>query len=470
MTHDSGWSEGVVAKISKLLSARMLAQVIAISWFLGIARVFDSGELGILAAGLVAFATVSVLSDMGTTWSIAREVTGRPDLGWGLYRQALRVRSLGVLAIGGTITLVAAVLVDRRMLIAIMLGVVLALVSGASELGMSTLRSVGTIGAESIALPLERAVFLVLATGIVSSGRGPNPVLVAYIATNLVTAVIMYRKIRRELRPLASAGEVPSLWSGETRRVGVAFAVLALGPRANALVLVLLASRWEVADYSVASRPVEQFALTVFGFSTTMLPLLRSDHLGGRDPAERMGGIAAGVTLVALPGIVWAMLAPGPIIDLIYGADRYPGAPTVLALVAIVAVTWPLRGLAGLVMVARDDAAGLARISFAGLLLNLAMVIPLATQYGATGVAIALVVSELATSTALVVHSGLLHRSDSTQKLGTGAALGVCSGVLASMLPLAFGIVIVAVGTAGAVALALIANRQIARTGQVVWA
>jgi O-antigen/teichoic acid export membrane protein len=469
VTPDSGWSEGVVAKISKLLSARVVAQVIGIGWFLGVARVFDSGELGILAAGLVAFAAVSVISDLGTTWSIAREVTGRPELGWGLYRQALRVRSLGVVAVGGTITLIAAVLVERRVLVAITLGVVLALVSGASELGMSTLRSVGTIGAESLALPLERVAFLVLATGIVASGRGPNPVLIAYIATNVVTALIMYRKIRRELRPLA-AGEIPSLWSGETRRVGVAFAVLALGPRANALVLVMLAGRLEVADYSVASRPVEQFALTVIGFSTTMLPLLRRDHLEGRDPAKRMGGIASGVTLVALPGIVWAILAPEPIIDLIYGAGRYPGASTVLSLVAVVAVTWPLRGLAGLVMVARGDAAGLARISFIGLLLNLAMAIPLAIQYGATGVAIALVVSDLGTSAALVVHSGVLRREESTQHLAAGAALGICSGGVAAMLPIAFGIVVVAVGTAGAVTLALRSNRQIARTGQVSWA
>ncbi|NIR35190.1 MAG: hypothetical protein GWN79_02740, partial [Actinobacteria bacterium] len=73
MTDDHGWGRGAARKIARLVSARMLAQVLGVAWFLAAARVLDSGELGVLAAGLVALAAVSVVADMGTTWSIARE-------------------------------------------------------------------------------------------------------------------------------------------------------------------------------------------------------------------------------------------------------------------------------------------------------------------------------------------------------------------------------------------------------------
>lgn len=471
MSETSGWSHGVVRKISALISARLVAQVIGIGWFLGVARVFDSGELGILAAGLVAFAAVSMIADAGTTWSIAREVTGHPERAWPVYVQALALRAVGVVVVGGAIAGIAAPLVERRVFAAIVLGVVLAGASGASELGMATLRAVGTIGPESLALPLERFAFLLLATAVVASGRGPNVVLLAYLATNVVTALVMYRRLRRHLRPVAESTDV-RLWSAETRRVGVAFAVLAVGPRANALALVMLADRLEVADYSVAARPIEQFALTIIGFATTMLPLLRSDHLDGRDPSERMRAITAGVAVIALPGVLWAMARPEPIIDLIYGADRYPGAPAVLALVAVVAISWPLRGLAGLVMVARGQASELARISLYGLAANLALVIPLTIQFGAVGAAAALLVTDVATTSVLVHRSRVLHLDGRAlaHRMRRAAGVAVAAGVVGAVLPFFLGLVVVCVGTGAATLLALSANRAVARSGQVNWA
>lgn len=471
MSDAAGWSHGVARKISALVSARVVAQVIGIGWFLGVARVFDSGELGILAAGLVAFAAVSMIADAGTTWSIAREVTGHPERAWPVYRQALVLRAIGVVVVSGVIVAVAAPLVERRVFVAIVLGVVLAGASGASELGMATLRAVGTIGPESLALPLERFAFLLLATAIVVSGRGPNVVLLAYLATNVVTALVMYRRLHRDLRPVAETTDV-RLWSAETRRVGVAFAVLAVGPRANALALVMLADRLEVADYSVAARPIEQFALTIIGFATTMLPLLRNDHLAGRDPAERMRAITAGVAVIALPGVFWAVARPEPIIDLIYGAGRYPGAPAVLALVAVVAVSWPLRGLAGLVMVARGHATDLARTSLWGLAANLALVIPLTLQFGAVGAAVALLVTDVATTAVLVGRSGILaFRGDAlAARMRRAGAVGIAAGAAASVAPFWIGLAVVGAGTGATALLALSANRAVARSGRVNWA
>lgn len=470
MTHHAdGWSHGVVRKISQLLSARLVAQVIGIGWFLVLARVLDAGELGVLSAGLVAFAAVSVVGDLGTTWSIARIVTADPEQAWPIYRQAVAVRMSAVVVIGSALTAVGAVLVERRVLLAIAIGVGIAIFSGLSELGMSTLRSLGAIRMESLALPVERLAFVALASIVVASGRGANAVLLVYLFTNAVTAALTFRRLHRDLRPVRP-DVADRLWSAETRRVGVAFAVLALGPRANALVLVMLASRLEVADYSVAARPVEQLALTVIGFGTTMLPLLRNDAETGADPGSRVGGVAAAVVVAALPGVLWVTLDPSAAIELLYGAGRYPGAPLVLSLVAVVTITWPLRGLAGIVMVARERAADLARISLAGLVLNLLAAVPLVAYHGAAGAAAALLVTDLVTAIALLIRADVSLPAGFERPLAAAVTVAAVSGSLAALAPLLLAPVIVGAGTVCSVGIGLRANRTVARTGEIQWA
>jgi O-antigen/teichoic acid export membrane protein len=374
-----------------------------------------------------------------------------------------------VSVVGTVLIAAAAPLVEGRVLGAIVLGVVVALVSGVSELGMSTLRAVGTVRLESYALPLERVAFVAIASLVVASGRGANVVLIVYILTNAVTAVVSWTVLIRGLRPVVPA-HVERLWSVETRRTGVAFAVLALGPRANALVLVMLANRLAVADYSVAARPVEQLALAVIGFSTTMLPLLRADTQIGDDPGARMGSIAATIVIAALPGVVWVMLTPETVIDLLYGADRFPDAPVVLALVALVVITWPLRGLAGMVMVAREQASRLAKVSLVGLAVNVAAAVPLVALFGAKGAAIALVVTDLGTALVLVRLAGLTVPVSLRSRIGLAGLFGVGVGAAAAALPVLVAPVVVAFGSIMALAIGLQANRRLARTGEVSWA
>ncbi len=470
MTDDHGWGRGAARKIARLVSARMLAQVLGVAWFLAAARVLDSGELGVLAAGLVALAAVSVVADMGTTWSIAREVTDRPERAWPFYVQALMLRGVAALTVGGLVVMIAAFLVERRVLLAIGIGVLVAVASGASEVGMSTLRAVGVVRPEAWALPGERLAFVVLAAVAIGvADRGANVILLIYLATNLFTAVTMFVLVRHRLRGRAAV-DCPRLWSVETRRVGIGFAVLALGPRANALILVMLASRLEVADYSVAARPVEQFALTFIGFSTTLLPLLRTDALTGGDPARRAGGLALASVLIAAPGVVWAVASPGPIIDLVYGADRYPGAPTVLALVAVVSLTWPLRGLAGLVMVARERAGELARLSLYGLAVNAVIAVPLVLAEGAAGAALALLITDVVTAGILVLRSGVISIGPYDGRVLRAGLLGVGAGLVAAVTPLTVGVPLVVAGTVGAALVALQANRRLVREGAVSWA
>lgn len=464
----TAWSHGVLHKISRLASARILTQLIGVSWFVVAARVLDSGELGVMAAGLVTFGVVSVVGDLGTTWSIAREVTADSLQAWPLYRQGVVLRVVGVVVIGLPVLGVGFFLVEDRVWLAMQIGVLVALVSGITEIGMTTLRAVGSVRTESIALPAERVGFVILAGILLAVGRGANAILGAYLLTNLVTAAIAYRQVRvhhHEARPEVEA----RLWSAETRRTGVAFAVLALGPRANALMLVLVATRLEVADYSVAARPVEQFALAVIGLSTTMLPLLRHDAVSGRSAGLRAGAVGATVGVIALPGIVWAIGSPGQLIDLAFGAGRYPGAATVLAVVVLVSISWPLRGLAGMVMVADSQATQLAVISVVGLGANIALAIPLMSAYGAQGAAWALVIADVATMLVLLARSSMRLSASQASVFGRAGVMGIAAGLIAIALPLALGMLVVGAGAVGAGYLAFVSNRRMSRSEEVMW-
>ena len=463
-----GWSSDVLRKVRSLASARVLTQAISIAWFVFAARILDAGELGVLAAGLVTFSAVSVVGDFGTTWSIAREVTADSRQAWSLYWQGLVLRTAGVLVVGGLVLGVGNFFVEGRVFLAMQLGVLIALISGATEIGMSTLRAVGSVRTESLALPIERLVFVAIAGSAVASGRGANTVLGVYVITNLITALVACHRVtvdHRRRRP----DQAVRLWTTETRRTGVAFAVVALGPRANGLLLVFSASRLEVADYSVASRPVEQFSLALLGLSTSMLPLLRYDSVSGRSAGLRAGSVGATIVVVAAPGIVWAMTRPEVVIDLAFGIDRYAGAAPVLAVVALVGISWPLRGLAGLLMVADAQASRLALIAVAGLILNVLLALPLIAAYDAVGAAWALVVADVATTGVLLVVSSMRLARLQARAFLCAVGVGVAAGLLASQLPVVLAACSVAAGAAGAGWIALASHRALSRSETVIW-
>ena len=133
-------------------------------------------------------------------------------------------------------------------------------------------------------------------------------------------------------------------------------------------------------------------------------------------------------------------------------------------------ITWPLRGLAGIVMVAREKASSLARISLAGLVLNVAAAIPLVVFHGAAGAAAALVVTDLVTAVVLVVRAEVAVPAGLERPLAFAIGISVVSGLAAAASPLLLAPAVVGIGTALALGIGLRANRNIARTGEVTWA
>jgi O-antigen/teichoic acid export membrane protein len=121
-------------------------------------------------------------------------------------------------------------------------------------------------------------------------------------------------------------------------------------------------------------------------------------------------------------------------------------------------------------MVAREKASDLARISLAGLVLNLAAAIPLVAYHGAAGAAAALVVTDLVTAVVLVVRADVAVPAGLERPLTIAVAISVLSGLTAAAAPLLLAPVVVGVGTVLALGIGLRANRNIARTGEVTWA
>lgn len=455
----TGWSEGAVSKVSRLVSARLVTQAIGFAWFLLLARLFDRSEMGILAAGLVTFALVAVVGDAGTSWSLAREVTAEPSRAWAFYRDAIRLRLLATGVIGVAALTMSSFFVDSNMLAAMALGVAVAVASGMTESAVSTLRGLGIVRFESIALPAERLGFVAIAALLVGLGGGPLTVMGVYVLTNTVTAVAAALTLGRSHR-VATIDDYSRLWGPETRGSGLAFAVLALGPRVNLLIVVLLLSGVEVADYSVASRPIEQLSLAAIGFSSSMLPLFRDDVINNRDLSSRAGFLAAGFVTTSLGAVVWVALSSEAVIDLMYGAGRYPTSPNLLAILAPVAITWPLRGLASMTMVASSRAVALARVSAAGLLVNVAFAWPLTAWVGVEGAAATLVLSDLVTVVVLVAASGMRVPAARCALLLVGGGLAFVVGAAASLLPVVFAAGVVAVMSVAMVGAWVLSSRS----------
>lgn len=456
----SAWSEGAARKLSQLTATRLVTQALSVAWFIFVARRFDSDELGVLAAGLVTLSVVAVIADLGANWSIAREVTTDPRQSWPLFTQGVRMRTVATFAIGVPLLAVAQALVDGPVLVAIALGVAISAVGGVSDLALTALRSSGSVRLETLALPAERLAFIGIAGTAVLQGRGPHVVLGVYLLTNVVTAAGGSFWLARRFRGVQPPRRI-SLWTAETRSAGVASVLIALGPRVSAMLLVLLGTSVAVADFAVASRPVEQVAYAAIGFCTTLLPLVRDDEVVGRDAARRVGRLGLTLVAVILPGVAFVILAPSVPLDLMYGPDRYPDAVPVLAIVAVVVVTWPLRGMVAVLMVAREQARVLARVSVAGSVLNVAAGVPLILAFGAVGAAAALVLAEIATLAAVMWTSPLRVGGAFARSIVPLGVAGAGVGAAATVLPPIAGVILVAVVVVALAYGALEVNRRL---------
>lgn len=424
-----GWGSGASRRFLALAGGRAVAQVLGMVWFLVAARLLSDADFGVVAAGLAFFAIFAGIGDLGTTRTVVRFVAADHATLWPVYTRCLGLRLAGGVVVGLATTAVIAVLPVPVSPIVVLLAGAMATASGATELGYAALRAVGRINVELILLVVERGLFLAIGLAVVVRGGGPVAVLVVYTCTNLFTAVVVGIATFRARPP--TAVEPPSLTDREARFTAAGFALVTVGPRVGPLLLALFASTTAVGGFAVAQRPIE--AMTLFALSTAapVLPIVRSRITGGRrTEAEHAAVSVAGAIAVALmPLLVWFVVAPTVVIDLFFGADRYPGAEVVLQILALTALTWSFRGVGEFVLLAEERARTFLAVAGTGTLLTVVVGIPLVISREATGAAAAVLGAEVVMTLLLLRAAPALGDRRALRAYAPAAALGLIGAV-----------------------------------------
>lgn len=428
-----GWGVGGTRRFLALASGRAVAQVLGMVWFFAAARILSDAEYGVLATGLAFFAICAGLGDLGTNRTIVRYVAEDPRTLWPAFRSAVVLRVAGGLAVGLLIAGVIALLPVPVSAGIVLLAGLIATASGVTELAYGALRSIGKVRTEMTLLVVERLLFVAIAVAAVLRGYGPVAVLVVYLFTNtlsaMISAVVVWISRPDTHHPAGS------MVDAEARYTAAAFALVTVGPRITPVLVALLASATAVGVYSVAQRPIE--AMTLFALSTAapVLPIVRG-HLtrDRRAHASHVAVSVAGAIAVALmPFLAWFEVSPTMVLTLFFGAGRYDGAEIVLRLLAVTALTWCFRGVGEFVLLGGERARQLLAITGIGTVITITLGIPLVRASGATGAAVALLVAELVMVVLLIITEPTLG-----DRVARGAYTPAAAVAVATVVALAF--------------------------------
>lgn len=378
-----------------LAGTRLATQGIGLVWFVVAARVLRDDEMAALALGLFTFGIVSVVADLGATWSVVRVVAGGAGPPFGAFREASTVRTVATALAAVLATASAGALgLDVK---AVAVGSAIAAASGITEVGFAALRSVGHLRSEGLLRLGERTSFFALAASVLLlGGRSGFQILLIYAITNTVAAAGV-TGVLRAVSPGAQKLDRGVLWNAETARTAIAYAVLSLAPRVAAVTLVVFSSEVEVSAYAVVARPVEAIALLLISLASPALPALRQAAVTGQQLAAKKltGHFVCSTFLVAVPILAWCAADGADVLTVLVGGGRYSTAVITLAVVACLAVSWPIRAIVGYALLAQDRSRRYALTGAIQLVCLVAFAVPATATHGAAGAATAVVVSDL---------------------------------------------------------------------------
>lgn len=390
-----GWEGGVIARLANLAGARVIAQGLGLAWFLYAARQLGAHEFGVLSTGLALVVIIGGLSDLGTTRTVVRHVAADPDSLRATFARAALVRigagaGLGLLVVAGLHVVEPEVPTTVAALAA-----AVAVASGMTEVGFAALRSTGWVGAEVSLLVGERVLFVIGGVTVVSRGGGPVAVLCVYAITNLVSALVVAFQIRRR----GQDGGAPSgpLFDAEGRSTAVSSSLVIIGPRISVLILVVIATPTVLGTFTIAQKVPEALGILGTAALLPVLALLRSARDDDRwDQALARGSrITAAVAGGIAPVLVWMAIDGERFLDLLFRAGQRKGIVVALAFLSVAALLWVVRTLGEMVLLAEERASVYLRALGFGLVINVAVGIPLVERWGAAGAAGAALIGEV---------------------------------------------------------------------------
>lgn len=364
-----------------------------------IGRALGEEGLGLYAAALAWVLPLWMLAEFGLETLITREVAQNPEAA----PDYLNAAALARLALGGglmsLLILTAPLLTDDPLLVrGLQLSAPLIVIGPFVSAFSAVFRAQRVmwpvaalnVGMLAVQIPLTALVFI--------NGGG----VLAALTVNTATSA----------GQLAAAWGIYRIWfhGGVGAQPGVSIQISALLKRAwpfalaavlaaaqmrlSVILLERLAGTAEAGQYAAASRFVEAGRMlpnALFGALFPALAALSGDWLALNRLFRRVAlGLAAYGTLF---GLAAALLA-GPLIALTYGAVFEPAA-SVLQVLAWALLPGALKGGRILYGYARGREAVVNRITALALIVQLALSVGLIGPYGASGAALALIVTEV---------------------------------------------------------------------------
>jgi len=402
----------IVRNVAALYGVQVATFVLPLVTLPYLAHTLGPRGLGPVVAAQAFAMGVSTLIEYGFNLSATREAARRRDDGSALAELAAAVLGAKLLLAAGTVVLVGlafAVPVLRSNPDLLLLGWIAGFAQGFYPLWFFQ-------GLERLTIPaaLEfsgRTLAAVLIIALVRDTGDGWLVLalqaLAGIGGTSIAMVLMYRMIELTRPRLGSAAALLR----ESRHLFVYNGALSLYSTANVLLLGLFASGAQVAFFGAAEKLIRAAGRLTAPVSQAVFP--RMSFLVGRDEADRARRLAS-LTLGVLLGLsllgaaLLALLAP-LLVSVLFGSDFSESTPVL----RVLALTLPLVAISNVLghqwMLPFGMDRSLTGVILVAGVLNVILAAILAPPFAATGMAVSVVITELAVVTALAI---IIRRSE----------------------------------------------------------
>lgn len=391
-------ARGVAVTTVALMAGRLLTLVAGIVTVALASRYLGLRPFGALTTGMAYAALFAVMTDLGLSTVVTREVSRDPDnehqvLGTGLgigFLLAVVAISLGL----GLMTVVyggpgnAAV---RQAIVILLVQVLVAPLTGISRAFFTARQRGYVIAVGDGTLSVGMAVFTAIA---VVLGLGYHAVLIGIGASYVVQALVLTAIALR-----AGARMRPGRWGG-LRLIALALplgGVLLLNYlyfRLDVLLLSWLKGDVDVAVYGLAYRVLEGLMVLPSYLMLALFPTIVRNEDDRPRLAAIVGVALSGMEAAALGMAALMAIFSREIVLVIGGAEFYRAAPVLAVLAVALAISY-LNGVYGGALMALGRQRILLWLSLAPLVVNLIANLALIPPLGVDGAAIAVVLSEI---------------------------------------------------------------------------
>jgi len=381
---------GLVAHSSVTFISRAFSKFAQILFLVVAARLLSLEEFASYSYLLVLAAAFTILSDTGVPLVASRDAsTGRTSPG-DLFYAALPVVAVSAVVAALVLPLIGAV--DSgpgSSFVPVLVTAAYVLFNRLFDFIATMLRGLGRFGLEAAIQSAGAVAFITGATATTVAGLGVTAVLSVLAAKELISGVVAYLAIRKDLeRP--PAAERRTGWRQLVRigiRLAVAGIALALLMRLPLTLLGNLGTDREVAHFSAAQRFGDAAYILAISSGFALLPGI--SYLASADPPRARAlfhrvllAVTAASAVVALVTLPLAET----VMRLIFGAD-FAGGADLLRIVLIGIPGYAVLGICWYAVVAFGGEARLLGIGLAGLAAGVLLALVLIPGGGDEGAA-----------------------------------------------------------------------------------